>query len=176
MDPVAFARHLATMAPIERSLTMSSDIELNEIGILKRREIEARILAPILEALGKQFGRAEVLEVTANAVCEIARQQGKELAAQLGKNDLEAYGKSVESWSRGGALRLQILHQDDRTLEFDVTECRYAALYRSLGDRGSWDHSVLWARCSFRRRFQCSHHPRTRADDYAGSRDLPFLL
>ncbi len=112
---------------------MSSDIELNEIGILKRREIEARILAPILEALGKQFGRAEVLEITANTVCEIARQQGRELAAQFGKNDLEAYGKSVESWSRGGALQLQILNQNDRMLEFDVTECRYAALYRSLG-------------------------------------------
>ncbi len=112
---------------------MSSDVELNEIGILRRREIEARILAPILEALGKQFGRAEVLEITAKTVREIARQQGKELASQLGKNDLEAYGKSVENWSQGGALRLQILHQDDRTLEFDVTECQYAALYRSLG-------------------------------------------
>ncbi len=67
---------------------MSSDIELNEIGILKRREIEARILAPILEALGKQFGRAEVLEIAANTVREIARLQGRELAAQLGKNDL----------------------------------------------------------------------------------------
>ena len=25
---------------------MSSDVELNEIGVLKRREIEARLLAP----------------------------------------------------------------------------------------------------------------------------------
>ncbi len=108
---------------------MSSDIELNEIGILKRREIETRILAPILEALGKQFGRVEVLEITANTVCEIARQQGKELAAQLGKNDLEAYGKSVESWSRGGALRLQILHQDGRMLEF---ACDGVPVRRSL--------------------------------------------
>ena len=30
---------------------------LNEIGVLKRREIEARILMPVLEALGAQFGR-----------------------------------------------------------------------------------------------------------------------
>ena len=33
---------------------------LNEIGVLKRREIEARIIAPLLEALGHEFGRERV--------------------------------------------------------------------------------------------------------------------
>lgn len=112
---------------------MGSDVELNEIGILKRREIEARILAPILAALGEEFGRKEVLEITRKTITGVARQQGRELAAQLGKNDLETYGKSVEAWSRGGALQFRILNQDDRALSFDVTECRYAALYGSLG-------------------------------------------
>jgi hypothetical protein len=112
---------------------MSSDIELNEIGVLKRREIEARILSPILEALGNEFGRKEVLEITRRTIVEIARQQGKELAERLGKNDLETYGEAVEPWSRSGALQLRILGQDDSTLNFDVTACKYAELYRSLG-------------------------------------------
>ena len=30
------------------------DSELNEIGVLKRREIEARILAPLIDALTKR--------------------------------------------------------------------------------------------------------------------------
>jgi len=67
---------------------MSSDIELNEIGVLKRREIEARVLAPILEALGNEFGRKEVIEITRRTITEIARQQGRELAEQMGTNDL----------------------------------------------------------------------------------------
>lgn len=112
---------------------MSRDVELNEVGLLKRREIEARILAPILEALGREFGHAEVLKITEKTITEIAHQQGRELAAQLAKNDLEAYGKSVETWSLGGALQLRILNQDDRTLNFNVTECKYATLYRDLG-------------------------------------------
>ena len=29
---------------------------LNEIGVLRRREIEARILMPVLKALGAEFG------------------------------------------------------------------------------------------------------------------------
>ena len=121
----------------ERSLQeeppMSSDIELNEIGVLKRREIEARILSPILDALGNEFGRNEVIEITRTTITQIARQQGKELAERLGTNDLESYGKAIEPWSRSGALQLRILNQDDKTLSFDVTECKYAELYRGLG-------------------------------------------
>jgi hypothetical protein len=112
---------------------MSSDIELNEIGVLKCREIEARILSPILEALGNEFGHEEVIEIIRRTITEIARQQGRELAEQMGTIDLESYGRSIESWSRGGALPLRILNQDDMALSFDVTECKYAGLYRGLG-------------------------------------------
>ena len=112
---------------------MSSDVELNEIGVLKRREIEARLLAPIVDALGNKFGRHEVLEVVRDVVTGIARRQGRELATRLGSNDLKAYGTSVEPWSRNDALQLHILDQNDSVLNFDVTKCRYAELYRSLG-------------------------------------------
>ena len=112
---------------------MSSDFELNEIGVLKRREIEARILSPVLEALGNEFGRNEVIEITRRTTVEIARQQGRELAEQLGRNDLESYGASIEHWSRSGALQLHILDQNEKFLNFDVTECKYAELYRGLG-------------------------------------------
>jgi hypothetical protein len=112
---------------------MSSDVELNEIGVLKRREIEARLLAPIVDALGDKFGRQEVLEVVRHVVTGIARRQGRELATRLGRNDLQAFGASVEPWSRNDALQLRILDQNDSVLNFDVTKCRYAELYRSLG-------------------------------------------
>jgi hypothetical protein len=112
---------------------MSSDEELNEIGVLKRREIEARLLAPIVDALGDKFGRQAVLEVIRNVVTGLARRQGQELAIRLGRNDLQAYGESVEPWTRNDALQLRILDQDESVLNFDVTNCRYAELYRSLG-------------------------------------------
>ena len=112
---------------------MSRDEELNEIGVLKRREIEARLLAPILEALGDRFGRQEVLEVVRNVVAGIARRQGRELASRLGSNDLRAFAKAIEPWGRDDALQLQILDQNESVLNFDVTKCRYAELYRSLG-------------------------------------------
>jgi predicted ArsR family transcriptional regulator len=112
---------------------MSSDEELNEIGVLKRREIEARLLAPIVDALGDKFGRQAVLEVVRSVVTEIARRQGRELATRLGRNDLQAYGESVEPWRRNDALQLRILDQNESVLNFDVTRCRYAELNRRMG-------------------------------------------
>jgi hypothetical protein len=112
---------------------MSSDEELNEIGVLKRREIEARLLAPIVDALGEKFGRQAVLQVIQDVVTGIARRQGRELATRLGRNDLQTYAGSVEPWSRNDALQLRILDQNESVLNFDVTKCRYAELYRSLG-------------------------------------------
>jgi hypothetical protein len=66
-------------------------------------------------------------------IVEIARKQGMEPAERMEKNDLESYGKSIEPWSRSGALQLRILNQDNKTRSFDVTECKYAELYRGFG-------------------------------------------
>lgn len=112
---------------------MSSDVELNSIGLLKRREIEARILAPVLDALGGAFGRAEVLAIAREAITAIARRQGAELAEQMGRNDTAAFRATLGAWSRDDALKLEVLREDAGALDFDVTECRYAQLYRELG-------------------------------------------
>ena len=39
------------------------DTLTQEIGVLVRREVEARILAPVIDALGEKFGREAVIEV-----------------------------------------------------------------------------------------------------------------
>jgi len=49
------------------------DVELNAIGVLKRREIEARILAPLVEALGREFGRERALQIVGETIVGIAR-------------------------------------------------------------------------------------------------------
>ena len=55
------------------------DVELNAIGVLKRREIEARILAPVVEALGHEFGRKRVLQIVHETIVGIAWDQGRQL-------------------------------------------------------------------------------------------------
>jgi len=106
---------------------------LNEIGVLKRREIEARIVAPLVEAFAAEFGRDRVIEVAKRVFVNIARQQGKALADQMGGNSLAHFLQSKENWVRGGALEMEVVQLTDTAYDFNVTRCRYAEMYRALG-------------------------------------------
>ena len=106
---------------------------LNRVGVLTRREIEARIVAPLVEALGQRFPRHDVIEVVRDTVIALARRQGGELAAAMGDDGLVAFERSLEAWTRDDALQLRVLRRGEDHLDFDVTRCRYAELYRALG-------------------------------------------
>ena len=106
---------------------------LNEIGVLKRREIEARILMPVLKRLGTVFGEDQVFAVAKEAIIEVAREQGRVLAEQMGGNTIAHLADSLENWKKGDALRLATLEQTSERFSFNVTRCRYAELYRGLG-------------------------------------------
>jgi hypothetical protein len=106
---------------------------LNEIGVLKRREIEARILGPFVEALSKEFDREQVLAILSETIINIARKQGAERAAAVGDNSLIAFSQSAGDWRKGNALEIEILEQNEEHYDFNVTRCRYAEMYRSLG-------------------------------------------
>ena len=106
---------------------------LNEIGVLTRREIEARILAPMIHAFAAEFGRERVIEIAKRVIVEIARQQGRALADQVGGGTLAHFVGSKDAWVKGGALETDILRVTDTTYDFNVTRCRYAEMYRALG-------------------------------------------
>ena len=106
---------------------------LNELGVLKRREIEARIVGPIVEALGKEFGQERVVEVVRDTIVKIAHEQGDELAMLMGGRSLDLLSQSLDLWKKDDALHLDVLEQTEERLAFNVTRCRYAELYRALG-------------------------------------------
>jgi len=106
---------------------------LNEIGVLKRREIEARILMPVLTALGDEFGRERVFEIARRIVIDVARQQGKELSERMGGDSLAHFATALGDWKKGDAYRMDVLEQTDEKFSFNVTRCRYAEMYRALG-------------------------------------------
>lgn len=106
---------------------------LNAIGVLKRREIEARILAPLLEAFSEEIGRQRVLEITRQTIARIARQQGAHLAQSMGGNSLADFADSLEAWKMDDAMQIEVLEQTAGRFAFNVTRCRYAEMYRLLG-------------------------------------------
>ncbi len=106
---------------------------LNEIGVLKRREIEARIIGPFVDALASEFERERVLAILSETIINVARQQGAERAAAVGDNSLLAFSQSAGDWRKGNALEIDVLEQNEEQYDFDVTRCRYAEMYRALG-------------------------------------------
>jgi hypothetical protein len=106
-----------------------------KLGVLTRREVEARILNPIIDDLGKAFDRDEVLAVVRDTIIKIAREQGAALYLQMGGNSLKHFVDSLAFWTQDGALDIDVIEKSDEILSFNVTRCRYAELYESLGRR-----------------------------------------
>lgn len=109
------------------------DTLTQRIGVLSRREVEARILAPIIESLGDEFGREKVVEIVRQTIIGIAQKQGQTLAEQMGGDGSQEFLDSLAYWTRDNALEIEILVHDDERLNFNVTRCRYAEMYRALG-------------------------------------------
>lgn len=107
---------------------------IEDVPMLVRREIEARILSEFVDDLSETFSRETVVEVLSRTIRRVARQQGESFAARCGgDNDLAALGQVTEKWREGGALELTVLQNEDDHLSFDVTRCRYAEMYQRLG-------------------------------------------
>jgi hypothetical protein len=109
------------------------DTLTQRIGVLARREVEARILAPVIDALGEKFGREAVIEVVKQAVVEIAHTQGRELAVSMNGSGSDEFADSMQFWSKDDALQFDVIKHDNETLDFNVTRCRYAEMYGALG-------------------------------------------
>jgi len=110
-----------------------ADTLTQRIGVLNRREVEARILAPVIDALGERFGREEVIEIVRETIVGLAQQQGAELAQAMGGCGSDAFRDSLVHWMRDDALQIDVLEHSEEKLDFNVKRCRYAEMYRALG-------------------------------------------
>ena len=104
------------------------------VGVLTRREIEARILAPVIDALGQRFGRDEVVDRRARRDRDSSRasraarwpRRGRTIRCRLCR-----HAGTVDAATM--RCELEVREQTNERLSFDVTRCRYAEMYRALG-------------------------------------------
>lgn len=106
---------------------------MDAVGLLNRREIEARLLAPLIAALSAEFGREKVWEIISQIIQEIALQQGALLASGVESNDLEQFVLAQETWKKDNAIQTEVLEQTRKKFSFNVYRCRYAEMYAHLG-------------------------------------------
>jgi hypothetical protein len=103
------------------------------LSLLQRRDIEARVLGPLIRGFSKEFGASKTLEVVRSVITELARDSGTELARALGETTLDAFATALDVWKEGGALEIEMLGATSDRLDFNVTRCHFAEMYRALG-------------------------------------------
>ncbi|MFA7249018.1 MAG: L-2-amino-thiazoline-4-carboxylic acid hydrolase [Dehalococcoidia bacterium] len=104
------------------------------ITLLQRRGIEAEVLIPLIRRMEQEIGRERAHAIARTTIEEIARDQGHAVAEALQRRDLEGFHYVKDTWSgAGGDLQIETLREDAEALEFNVTGCRFAEMYRRMG-------------------------------------------
>ncbi len=111
----------------------------SSLTLLERREIEARVIGPLVRGFTKELGEEKTLAIVREVIAQLARENGAELAQSVGDASLAAFASCLDRWKAGGALEIDLLEQSPSRLAFNVTRCGYAEMYRELGlaDLGS---------------------------------------
>lgn len=110
---------------------MSAD--LSKVPLIARREIEARIVAPLIEAFGAELGREKALAQLERVIAKLALASGQEMARQVTENTIAALDTVVRFWGYDSAMEVERLAQNNQHYDFNVRRCRYAEMYRELG-------------------------------------------
>lgn len=108
-------------------------MDINDVPILVRREIEARIAGPLIEAFMEKFGREETIAVASDIILKLAEESGQQLAERCGGNSLEHLSSGTGQWSAGGALKRDVLEKTDSKYNYNIVRCKYADMYKELG-------------------------------------------
>jgi L-2-amino-thiazoline-4-carboxylic acid hydrolase len=107
--------------------------ETPRLPLIEQREIEARIVGPLVRAFAGEIGEKRTLEIVRDLIRDLARAGGSDLASVLGNQTLEAFARGLDRWRENGALEIDMLEQSATRLSFNVTRCRYAEMYKALG-------------------------------------------
>jgi len=129
----------------------------------QRRRIEAEILADVHAVLRETMPGPEAVATIARATARAARRAGAAFAAAApGGPSLEHFFGVVALWRAGGALDVQDVALEGRTLRLTVTRCAYADLY--LKDMGLSPELAQALSCSRDEAFAQGYSPRLRME------------
>lgn len=106
----------------------------DDLPILVRRRIEASVIKPIYEEMVAALGEDQARAILAKAIIKDAVSHGRSYADRQDEpNDLEGFAALLPQWQQHDALEIDFLEQSDGQLDFNVTRCRYAEMYREMG-------------------------------------------
>ena len=104
-----------------------------DVPVILRREIEALMIKPFLDAFEQELGHDKAYEIAVKVIEQLAMKQGKDYIEVLDGNDLDAVTRQMESWSANGALEMELKRNSNTTLDMTITKCIYVDMYERIG-------------------------------------------
>jgi len=106
----------------------------DHISMLEKRRIEAALIGEFYEVLKDRLGRDEAQEIIRVTVAASAVTQGGEFRAAFDHEpDLQDFASHLHLWEKDAALDRNILHKSPERLDYNITRCAYAEMYRDMG-------------------------------------------
>lgn len=106
---------------------------IDDVPMILRREIEARIVAPFLKAFAEELGWEKTKEITSKVISQDAGNSGKGLAQAAGGNSLTNLGLVVNRFGSDGVLETEVTENSPECIRMNVTKCDYVDMYKRLG-------------------------------------------
>ena len=103
-------------------------MDINEIPVLLRREIEARIAGPLIKAFMEEFGKEKTIEIASGVILKLAQENGRDLASRAGGNSFDDLANATTQWSAGGAIEREVLDKGEKNYDFNIVRCKYAEM------------------------------------------------
>ncbi len=108
----------------------------NRLSLLDKTKIQAQVLVPVMKALRAELGKDKADAIVKSAL----RDWSLKLFADIGR-DIE--GSERRKWAAMHTalgevtereVKVDMLRHDKEALDFNVTSCRFAEFFRSLGE------------------------------------------
>jgi len=104
--------------------------------LLERVKIQARVLVPVLRAFREAIGAERANQIAWHALAEWRKQVTREMHAGFEGTPRERWEAGVRAGMPeiGDAVDIEMLGATAEKVEFDITGCRFAELFRALGE------------------------------------------
>lgn len=106
----------------------------NNHSIFSQRQIEARLLKPVIEGLTSVYNEEGIINNIRETIEKIAFEDGRKLKDEHKNNSLSILAEHWRRLTEGDSLVIEDFTLSGSKLTFRITRCKYAEYYKSLNE------------------------------------------
>ena len=107
-----------------------------KVSLLDKTRMQAQVLVPVLRALRAELGKDKAEAIVTQALRDWSKQLFAAIGDGIEGSPRRKWATIQDPWGEvsGREVEVTVLRQDKEALDMDVTRCRFADFFRSLGE------------------------------------------